>query len=134
MSQNLPAGLFSLLTADSGIAALIGTRVYPVMLPEDPTLPALLYKFVGGASSPTLTTSGMQRSRLEIDCYGATYDDASALRSAVIAALNGFQDELGDGTYLQNAELLNPGLDFFEDEPRQYRCMVEFYLFYTFQT
>lgn len=133
MSQNLAAGLFSALTADAGIAALIGTRVYPVMLPENPTLPALIYKFVGGRSTPTLTTSGMQRSRLEIDCYGATYDDASALRSAVIAALNGLQGQLADGTYLQNADLLNPGLDFFEDEPRQYRCMVEFYLFYTFQ-
>jgi Protein of unknown function (DUF3168) len=131
MSQNLPNGLFSLLTADAGISALIGTRVYPVVLPENPTLPALLYKFVGGQSDPTLDTSGEQKLRLELDCYGASFDDASALRDAVTAALNGYQGTLSDGTFLQNAWRLSPGVDFFEDEPRQYRCMVEFYLLYT---
>jgi hypothetical protein len=37
---------------------------------------------------------------------------------------------LSDGTVLQNTTLLNPGIDFFEDEPRQFRCLCEFYLFF----
>lgn len=133
MSQNLPAGIFSLLTANAAVSALIASRVYPVLLPEDPTLPAICYKLIGGRSDATLSTSGMQRTRLEINCYGADYDGASALRTAVIKALEGYQGALSDGTFLQNADLVSPGTDFFEDEPRQYRCMVEFYLLYTFQ-
>lgn len=133
MTQNLPGGIFSLLTADAGVAALVATRVFPVEVPEDVTLPALLYRFVGGTSSPTLMTSGMQKARVQFDCYGETYDDASALRNAVVAALNGYQGTLADGTLLQNAWALGPGTDFFEDDPRQFRCMVEFYLMYTLQ-
>lgn len=134
MSQNLPQGLFALLTGDSGVAALIATRMYPVELPEGEQLPALLYRFVGGKSSPTLTTSGMQRARVQFDCFGDTYDDASSLRAAVVGALNGYVGTLADGTELQNADVMGPGTDFFDDDPRSFRCMVEFYLYYTLQT
>lgn len=124
-------GIFSLLTGFPGVAALVGTRVIPVTLPEPPILPALTYQFAGGSSQPTFETSGMQKQRVQFDCWGQSYDDAASLRAALIAALNGYQGALSDGTYLQNAELLQ-SMDFFENEARQYRCMVEFYLWYDF--
>jgi hypothetical protein len=124
-------GIFSLLSTDSGVSSLAGTRIYPIELPEGATLPALVYKDVGGSSSPTLSTSGAQRLRLELDAYGNSFADAANLRKAVITALNGFQGVLSDGTNLLTADLINPGLSFFDDEPRQFRCMAEFYLLYS---
>lgn len=94
-------------------------------------MPAIRYQFVGGASRPTFDTSGMQRSRVQIDCYGATYDDANDLRSAVIAAMIQAAGTLSDGTELSASMPMNPGLDFYEQDSRQYVCMCEFYLLYT---
>ena len=128
----IQAGIFSLLSQNTSISALIGSRIYPVLLPEDSTLPAMTYHVIGGASMPTLSTSGMQRMRMQFDCWGQTYDDAATLRSTLISALNGYQGTLSDGTNLQFAQLIGPGTDFFEDAPRQFRCMCEFYLFFNF--
>lgn len=129
--MTLKAGIYSLLTANVGLSALIGARVYPIVLPEAPTLPAIRYQFAGGASEPTFETSGMQRLRVQFDCFGADPDSADATRSALINALNGYQGLLSDGTYLQNADLIQ-SVDFFENDARQYRCMVEFYLYFNF--
>ena len=129
----IQAGIFNLLSQNSSIAAMAGSnpaRIWPVLLPEDPTLPAITYHVIGGASMPTLSTSGMQRLRMQFDCWGADYDDAATLRAALIAALNGYQGTLSDGTYLQYAQLIGPGTDFFEDAPRTFRCLCEFYLLY----
>lgn len=36
--------LYSRMTAHAGLAALVGTRVYPDQLPQNPTLPAVVYQ------------------------------------------------------------------------------------------
>lgn len=127
----IQTGIFSLLTGISAISGLVGTRVYPVTLPENPTLPALSYQIAGGSSLPTFETSGMQRLRVQFEARGATYDDAANLRAVLIAELNGMQAALSDGTTLQNAELIE-SIDYFDQDPRQFRCGVEFYLHFTF--
>jgi hypothetical protein len=129
--MNLKAGIYSLLTANAGLSALIGTRVYPIMLPEAPTLPAIRFQYVGGSSEPTFDTSGMQKLRVQFDCMGADPDSADAVRTAMYG-LNGYSGLLSDGTLLQNFDLLGPGIDFFDSDARQFRCMVEFYLWFNF--
>ena len=129
----IQTGIYSLITGFSSVSALIGTRLHPVTLKEAETLPAMTYQLVGGSSDPTLTTSGLQRLRVQFDCWGANYDDAAGLRKALIKELNGYRGLLSDGTYLQNADLIGSiGVDYFEDVPRQYRCMVEFYFYFVF--
>jgi hypothetical protein len=131
-------GLFTRLTQDATVSALVAARVYPLVLPDAGAFPAITYQQIGGSSAATLNTSGMQRARLQIDCWsaplpqGGTYRQAAALRDAVIGALNGWQGTFADGTAVSNIVLLGPGTDFFVHEALQYRCMVEFYLLYTF--
>lgn len=129
----IEAGLFSLLSNTPAIAALVGTRIYPVVLPTAPTLPALSYQIVGAMSKPTLNNSGFQRFRMQFDCWGQDYSDAVTLREALVKALNGYQGLLSDGTMLQNAQFIQP-IDFFEHEALQYRCAVEFYLYFDFNS
>jgi len=85
------ASIFALLSEAAAIYPLAGTRVYPATLPKDPTLPAVVYKFVGGANQPTMDTNGMQRSRLQLDCIGESYSDAITLRTAVVQTLAGYK-------------------------------------------
>jgi hypothetical protein len=118
--------LYSIITADPGITALIGTRAYPVILPTDPTLPAITYKLIGGSSRPTMDTSGMQQLRLEVDCWGATYNDAVTLRAAVFNALSEYFDPVAN-VYIQ---AIMPR-DLFDSALLKFRAMYEFYVFYT---
>jgi hypothetical protein len=122
-------GLMTLLAGNAPIAALVGTRISWVVLPENSTLPALTFQNVGSISSPTFETRGMQRMRVQFDCWGATYLDAITLRKAVETLLDGFQGTLSDGTYLQNVVSLQQ-VDFFDHDVRVFRAMIEFRLYY----
>jgi hypothetical protein len=125
----IEAGLFSLLSTTSAITTLCGTRIYPAVLPTDPTYPCVLYKLISAKPSPTLSTSGFQRWRVEFDCFGQTYASAVAVRSAIRSTLEGYRGTLTDGTLLQDAQFVQLG-DFYEDGARVYRCMLEEYLFF----
>ena len=124
-------GLYALLAADSGVSAIVGARIYYVEAPPDLTkYPCVAYRLVGGNSNPTFNTSGTLRSRVEIDAYAINGSVADELRGAVINAVNGWQQKLGDNTNVLDAILLNPGTDFCSEE-RIFRCMCEFYVLYT---
>lgn len=127
----IESDLFTLLTHDAAIAALVASRVYPVQLAEDAALPALSYQIVSAVGEPTMETSGLQRWRLQLDCWGDTYADASTLRQQVALLLDGYQGDLASGVRLQNAQAMQR-IDFFDDMPRVYRCMIEFYLWFDF--
>lgn len=128
----IEAGLFSLLSGTPAVAAIAGARIYPLVLPTDGELPAVTYQVVGARPDPTLQTSGFQRWRIQCDCWAEDYSAAAGLRDALTTALNGYQGTLSDGTILQNAELIQP-IDHFDHEALQYRCTVEFYLYFDFQ-
>lgn len=128
-----PEAIYDLLVVAKGNSPAL---VYPIALPENPTLPAIRYMTIGGRSEPTFDTSGLQWQRLQVDVFGAFdvnggYLSAWNLRERVLQALNGYQGTLSDGTFC-NIELIER-LDGFESHARHYRCAVEFYLLYTFQ-
>ena len=82
--------LFELLTHDAGVSAIVGDRVYPVRLPDEVVLPAMVYAKVsciryashGGPSK-------LASSRFQLDCYSADYLEAKRLALAAVAALHG---------------------------------------------
>jgi hypothetical protein len=113
----------------------VGTRVYPITLPEAPALPAVTYQIVGGSSDPGFTNSGPQRLRVQFDCYAdqksGGYRAAYCVRDDLRKLLNGFSGELPNGDYLQSA-LLIQNIDYFENDARQYRLACEFYIDFNF--
>ena len=63
-------GLVALLSADSGVSALVGNRIHPLVLPRKPTYPALVYQRVSGERVRSLSgPSGRVRPRVQIDAY-----------------------------------------------------------------
>lgn len=131
-------GLHALLAADTSVAAIVNGRIFEILAPDDRQLyPCLSYTLVGGSSEPTMGTSGVLRERIEINALclepaagKSPYTIAAYLRAAVIQAVNGWQQNLSDGTRVLNTVLLNPGTDFCTED-RIFRCMVEFYVLYT---
>ena len=82
--------LFSRLTAHAGLSALLSTRLYPLLAPQDATLPYATYQRI---SSPVLHTfargAPATQARFQFDVYAASalsaQQVATQLRTALIA-------------------------------------------------
>ena len=125
-------GLSQLLQTAAPLVELQGDRVFPVLLPEDTTLPATTFHVVGGSQTPIFGTSGMQRRRVQLDFRATTDDVADALRDATIKVLNGFNGPMPNGFLIADCWLIQP-IDYFDNDARQFRCSAEFYFDFAIQ-
>ena len=82
--MSLGAGIFDFLS--TGLS--VGDRVYPLTIPQDVTLPAVVFRVVSDVATISHSTAqdhpsytGLERSdtRVQFDCYGRDYDEAEAL-------------------------------------------------------
>ncbi len=84
------ASLYSLLTGTAGVTALVSTRIYPDLLPENCAYPAIV--FARSNTDPLIGISGQVFGtdiELSIGCWAATRTSADAVASAVEAAIAG---------------------------------------------
>ncbi len=89
-------GMYTELTSDAGVSALVGTRVHPMLRPKGGTLPAITYQRISSIRDNSLDGPMDYVSyRIQIDCWAGTYAQAKALGDAVRAALNGVSTTLG---------------------------------------
>lgn len=92
----IEADLRAYLIAQPAITSLVGTRVYPMTLPQGAVFPAITYQRVGGA--PEFSHDGgsdVARARMQLDCWSTTYGDAASLGLAVKQALSGYRGPMG---------------------------------------
>jgi len=83
----------ALLLNDSGVSALVGTRVNWGAHPQGQPLPALVLNVISGAEGYRLDgPDGLLESRIQVDAYANTYADAKLLSRAVIARMSGHSD------------------------------------------
>lgn len=89
--------IYSILTGDSRVASIVGTRVYPVIVPQPATLPVLVYSRISTVDDP-LTHSGpanVVKAVYQILCLHPTITGAKTLASAVRAAMHGYSGIAG---------------------------------------
>jgi hypothetical protein len=110
--------IFSILTGYTAVAAVVGTRVYPLVLPQKAALPAVSYLRVDGVQDSNLSgNSGLEVVRVQIDCWAETYAGAKALASAVSEAMQfGFGNEC----------VWSTDRDQYEDGAKVFRVILEF--------
>lgn len=87
------------ILADTQVATLVGARMYPRMLPQTPTLPALVFQRIDTRRLHDLDgADGLPRARLQITCWAALPDDAATVAQAVRARLDGVTGTIGAST------------------------------------
>jgi len=109
----------SFLAADAAITALVGTapttRIYPLSLPQRPTLPALTYSWISATRIPVMDAPiGMASPRVQVDCWADTYLVAVELFEAVRQRLDGFKGTMGSPGTLVHGAFLDSERDFYE--------------------
>lgn len=115
--------LVTILLADPGVSALVGTSVFPVVIRESATLPAITYQRLSGERTYTLGgASGWATVHVGITGWANGYAAARALADAVRVALDAYTGTGGgdiqvatvaDGadTYLADVDLFGCTLD-----------------------
>jgi hypothetical protein len=63
---------------------LVGSRVHWQIRPQNGQLPAIVLTVVSGARSQNMDGfDGFQATRVQVDCYALTYDEAAQMREAI---------------------------------------------------
>ena len=89
--MSVEAALFNYLSGISGIAAIVGTRIYPLEAPQNGAFPCITFQTISFQHTNSLEgSSGLGAARIQVNCWarnvaGSTrgYTTALALRDAV---------------------------------------------------
>jgi len=89
--------IYSILTENAEVAAIVNTKVFPIIGVSEEALPLVVYS-QASASDPLLTHSGptaLTKAVFQISCWCLTAADVKALAKAVYRALHGFSGTVG---------------------------------------
>jgi hypothetical protein len=124
----IESGLRTILINDSTISA-ITTRCYPVMIPQSPVYPLILYTKISGMRDHALEgPSGMAHPRFQIEAWAETYDEAKGLSEAIRSALDGYTGT-SDSTYIGSC-LLDSERDIYESEIDVFRILQDYIIWH----
>ena len=89
----LRENIFTACTGNAPLTALIGTRCYPIRLPEGVTLPALTYTQVSEDDNAARSHGDQAEravARMSFDVWAETADDAAETADALVALWTGY--------------------------------------------
>ena len=121
-------GLFALIKSFPAVSALNGGNVFRFVLPPGVNK-GITVQRAGGSGDLTFDGPAMQKVRVQFDFHASTPEASDAMQTAFRTAIEGYAGTLSDGTYLQDVQWIND-IDFYDNEPRQWRVASEFYLFF----
>lgn len=105
----------------SGVTAIVGSRTYPMLLPQNPTYPAITYGRI--SNTGTNGSTALKETRYQIDCWAATYAGTQTLAAAVKAALEEHTDT--DQTPgIKMSRVVNE-IDDYDSDAEVYRTIVD---------
>lgn len=108
--------IYSTLSGHSGLVALVGTRVYPLKIPQNTPLPVVVFWKVSTRPAHTLGGFSIESPRFQIDIWGDTYDEVKAVGGQVRAAMAGIP------------ALLQSEMDEYDSEADLYRLSTDYTL------
>lgn len=121
----IEVALRQVLLLDGPIAALVGDRIYPSPLPQNPTLPAISYQRVSRSSGLSLDGAAWPtRVRVQMDCWAATFDGVRELSDAVFRRLHGYAGNIAS-EQLQIVALEIERGDTYEPDTKLWRVSMD---------
>lgn len=129
----IEAAIYEILAAAAGVTAIVGSNIYPVLMPEEAPYPALTYFTVDADEIHTLDrTSGLVHQRFQVDAWANDYSTAKTLmkqvRAALEAAYGTIVTPLGDVDI--DGILRDNERDLYEDKTRTHHCAGDFLVLY----
>lgn len=115
--------VYERLVGDAGVAAVVGTRVLPLLAVLDTELPCVVYQV--GIDDEGEGTAPVQRCTVTVNCLAHDEEQAHDAAVAVDAALNGYSGAAG-GVRL-SALVRGGSQDEYDEEINVWRRTLTFY-------
>lgn len=85
------------LRAQTGLAALVETRIHPVSLPQDPEIPAIVATKISKARTYSQTgDSNLANPRYQFTCWAERHSEAVAIAAELRISLSGFKGTMNN--------------------------------------
>ena len=110
------------LVAASSVTDLVNQRVYPQVMPQPPTLPAVVITVVAELPQNSFTGAAATRlleARVQIDCYAKTYLEAHQVADAVDAVVADLND-------VDLSATRESAQDLYENETQLHRVLLDY--------
>lgn len=87
--MSAPFAVLALLRASDGLAALIGSRIYPDTMPEPPVYSSVTFQKVGGAGvRGAVKNPGLMRAEIQVSTWARSRVEAARIATQVRKALD----------------------------------------------
>lgn len=129
----IEVALRSHLVGFAAVAALVGTRVHPTILPQAPALPAITYQLITERNVySSVGHSGLTGPLIQVDSWAETFLEAAQLADAVKDALHAFNGlaAVAQGTTLGGTFCVRR-TTFYEDDTQLHRVSADYFLWYS---
>lgn len=109
----------------AAVTNLVSSRIYPVILPQVPTYPAIVYEVVGTERGKAYRgPHNLVQSRVQLDFFADDYDEAWQIEDAVRTALNGYVGSLS-GTKFWSVDFEDAN-DLYSQELKKWRVVSDY--------
>lgn len=117
--------IYNLLSADGAVSALVGTRIYPMIAPQEAADPCITYTLNSIEYNETKdAASSLNFEEWAVNGFSKTFTEANDLRDAVIAALNRFSGT-NSGVKISNT-VVKRADHFYDNEERLFAFVIRF--------
>lgn len=116
---------YAKLAADAGVSALVSTRIYPIRMPQSPTLPLITYQQVAAEYEHAMGSDpNVEWARMQVTSWAETLTSARSLAKKVKACLRRATGTAAS-TVVQHSRI-EMQIDGYEDGPQRYRVDMDF--------
>lgn len=126
----LEESLFSFLSSDTAVGAMVEDRIYGLIQPQKGLQPCIVYSRIATDRTRTLcATDSKVRATLLVDCYDKTYLGAKRLAEVVRHTLIDFSGDMA-GTHVSTVSL-DTEVDLDDPEPGLYCVTHTYFIWFT---
>lgn len=119
----LEQAIYSYISTYPGLIALVGSRIYPLVMPQNPTYPTVVYSRVSRVYEKDLSGTAWNQSRMQFSVYATKYSDAKAVAEQIRAAFRDYKGEI-NGINIMLADVTNE-IDLYEPDTALYHVLVD---------
>jgi hypothetical protein len=80
--------MYSHLSTSTALTAIVGNRIYPMLMPQDPTLPAVTFQRISNGPQWSINgPCGLDNPHMQVDCWTTSFAGSKALSDALRKAM-----------------------------------------------
>lgn len=121
-------GLFEYLDNHAGLSMEVDSRIYPVLLPQKVTLPAVTYTRLATPRLHEFEKSLLPHPTFQFDCWAESYSRAKDVAEEVVSALDIYRGAMGD--YTVEASIVDSERDAYDAATGIHHVMVDVEIWY----